>query len=171
MMKSQQFFKLVIVVLVLLNLSVIAVFFIQSSNKTPLRPMQHNGPGGAHKGPLVDHIEQTLQLDEGQKEKYKALRQAHMKAMKEMNDRHNSLLKEYFQTLKKEGNKTAQNQQILSDIQDVEKDKVEVTYEHFRKIKALCSEEQLEKFPKVMDETIRHLLGTGQRRRPPPPMH
>lgn len=167
-MSSIQFFKIAIAVLVVLNVSLLTVYLVKDDDR---RPEHRRGPGFApneKRGNIIDDIERGLKLDEGQRKTYREYRQIHMSDMQRVNKEHSQLLNKYFKTLKKEDESEVQRKMLLLEIQGLEKERIEITYAHFEKIKLLCNEEQLADFPKVLNKAVDFLLNKRKGRRPPP---
>jgi protein CpxP len=170
-MSSLQLFKIAIAVLVVLNVSLLTVYLLKDNNRSRERPMGPNFRSNQRGGNIIDDIEGGLKLDEEQRKGYQEYRQAHMKGMQRINKDHSELLNKYFKTLKKEDGSDEQRNALLLKIQDLEKERIEITYAHFEKIKLLCNDEQLEYFPKVLDNAINFLLSKRKNGRPPMPRY
>jgi len=153
-MKQLNFFKITTILLLLLNLGLIGLAL--------LRP-----PGGVLPPPPPHHrVERLLDFDEAQKSAYKGMRNEHQRAMRQLNDKTDHLLSEYFIQLT-DGNQHTNQDSIMAEIQQANEKRITITYEHFADIKSLCSAEQAAEFPEVLHLLTNRIL--KNRKKMPPP--
>ncbi len=145
--------------LLVLNLSMVAFFFLTK----PTPPDRADGQQFRNKAVNI------LQLDEQQEAAFSKLAMAHAEEMRRLMKSQQDLLKPYFDHLLTE-NDAVNPDSILLQYQQLEKEKLVVTYQHFEDIKGILKEEQKGNFPKFMEEAIRALLPKrGNGARPPRP--
>ncbi len=158
-MSQIKFFKTLTIVLVLLNITVIAFFFLRHHG-----PRHHHFPPH-HGRPLFEIIERKLNLNGKQRQQFKIMRESHHEQMMALDRKRDELLKKYFESI---GNGQTSGNNLIGEIINIEKERIDITYKHFEDIKALCKEEQLKDFPEVLDIAIEHLLSSNKKGPPPP---
>jgi protein CpxP len=77
------------------------------------------------------------------------------------------LLLPYFQSL---SISTIQvdEEMVLNEIQQLEKEKIQVTHQHFQDLKSILTSEQIPHFEVFTQEFINHVLLGGKKHSPPP---
>jgi protein CpxP len=157
-MKTNTFLKIALLIMFIINVVLIG-FMLLGKPKTPLT---------AREGSVKEMIANKLNLDEEQREAYFALANQHNKAMMEVNRKARPLVREYFSFLKMEEPNQEIQDSILSSLNQLDRDKVTITYAHFEDVKEICNSDQVVAFEGVMDQLIQQLLG-DQKKSPPPP--
>lgn len=153
-MKLFQLYKYAAWGLLILNLSMIAFFFLTA----PPRPNDLKGKKGAV---------QMMQLDEQQEKSFSSLAHQHMQQMSEFNRQQRSLLQPYFNSII-DTKITIQSDSLLKQVQALEQKKIESTYLHFQEVKAILKPEQYPDFEKFVEQAIGRIL-LEQEKRPKPP--
>ena len=156
-MKQLQFYKYATWGLLVLNLSMIAFFFLTR----PEPPLPHSA-----KSFLPQAIE-MLHLDEQQRAAFEQSARAHNQEMNSINEQQQELLLPYFQSLA-DSSKSIDTEKLVSQIQRLEGDKVESTYRHFQSVKSILRPEQQAFFEAFMNHALRIIL-LEQKNPPPPP--
>lgn len=155
-MKQLQFYKYSAAGLLVLNLAMVAFFFLTAP--------PHQG-GRADGQRAVD----ILKLDRQQDESFMPLAREHMQLMDDFNDQQRSLLKPYFNSLV-EQNDTYNSDSLLHQVQLIERKKIESTYQHFQDVKALLRPEQEARFAAFVDHALQRILLEQSNQGPPLPM-
>jgi hypothetical protein len=151
-MKQLNFYKLITLLLLLINLGLVAFVWLKPPGPPPL-PVPHH------------EVERLLDLDEEQKLDYKELRTTHRSKMLALNDKMDQLLSVYFEGLT--GMAAINRDSLMVQIQEVNAQRILITYEHFNNIKSLCTVQQAEHFPEVVKFLLDNIL--KNRKKMPPP--
>ena len=171
---KSRIFTIVILLLLIANIATLTFFWWQKDkNKLPPNPNKNGGP--------FAFLVKELALDSNQQAAYKELRDQHQQSMnsfrKESRDAKDSL----FNLLKTSTTNDALVQETLKNIGEKEIAIQQHVFEHFKKVRALCNEEQKKKFDLVIKEAMRMIAnqrpqgppkrhdGDGKENRPPPP--
>lgn len=156
-MKQALLTNVIMGILVVLNLSLLAFVFTQ---KKP-----DKGPRGDRmrgKEPLPELVSRVLEFTPEQKEAYRKLGRKHHQGLMDLErDLGTSMLN--FFLIESKNVAPEEANELLEKILEMEKAKVLYTRQHFEDIKNLCSEEQFEKFPEVL-EVIFNKLNRGNNR-------
>nr|WP_271544693.1 hypothetical protein [Pelobium sp.] len=127
------------------------------------------GPDDRNGDPIV----KELKFDSHQEQQFIALKEEHKKRMRFLKEDTKKLRSALFATLKNTDtaglNKDFYLQKISKDQEEIEV----ITFEHFKKVRAICDEQQKLRFDKMIDRIINHLMGEGPRpnpRMPHPPL-
>ena len=160
-MKQLQFFKYATIGLLLLNIGIILFFFL--TKPEPPGPMP--GKPGNH---AMDHrVVNLLNLNDDQAKVFRGLAKAHSQEMREINEAQRQALQPYFANVvhpDPEGETDAQ----LEDILQMERRKIEITYQHFEDVKAILEPSQLPHYDRFVNESLKMILGSGGKNPPPP---
>ena len=142
-MSQLKFYKYAAFGLLVLNVSMLAFFFLT-------RP----GPGrGGPQKPAIEH----LGLDDAQHEEFLKFAHQHEDKMIIIEDQQKELLQAYFNTLVIASN-TLDLPSTLERLTQLEKQKVELTYQHFSEIKAILKPNQIKDFESFMKHILKRLL-------------
>lgn len=164
-MRKEHFYKIAIIVLLLLNLGTLGYLFM--GNKRPM-----HGPPPGHEGPAGLIIER-LQLDEEQQQKFEEQRFEHQSKIRAVRKESGELHDALFSLLKNEAIDSIKKDSLQNAIRLVEIKKDEITFEHFQQLKSILKPEQLPLFDGLIEEIGRRLTdnapGGGRRDGPPPP--
>jgi hypothetical protein len=157
-MDQLKFYKYTIGGLLLLNIAMIA-FFIFTKPKHEPRPPRESID-------LQAELVRILDLSSEQKNTFKSLADDHNLTIKSINEGQQRLLPSYFETLTMPSYQVNKDS-LLTQYQQLERQKMEVTYQHFQDIKSLLSEKQLPQFKEFMRILTDRITG-GENRNPPP---
>lgn len=128
----------------------------------------HHGPPPPH-SPGAFLIEK-LKLNEEQVHVFDGLREEHFSQMKLLQEhiRHEKeALYDVLQDPNEDSVKSTKHMQaIMRDEEQLER----ITFEHFKKVRAICDPEQQQHFDVIIDEVIR-MMNRQPRKGPPPPLH
>lgn len=155
-MNQKKFYIATILGLVGLNIVVLAFFLL-----TKPRP-QHHPPPGKFQAEVV----KMLRLNKQQATTFSALAEEHNLQMSAINDLQSKLLLPYFERLA-DTSKRIDADSILNQFQQAEKEKIEVTYQHFQEIKKILNKEQLLDFEIFIKRATDRMLSGKQKKSPP----
>ncbi len=133
--------------LVALNITVLAFFLFARP-----RPRPHP-PQGSIRAEVID----LLDLDRQQTAQFNAMADDHKNQMKDINGQQKELLAPYFESLV-DANESMDKDSLLEAYQQSEREKIEVTYQHFKDIKGLLTPDQLTDFKEFMEKVTEILL-------------
>jgi hypothetical protein len=156
-MKQLTYYKYAIGSLVLLNLAILA-FFILTKPRPPRQTPPHN---------FRSHAVNILHLNTEQEAIFNNMAKDHHQKMDALDRLQQELLLPYFQSL---SISTIQvdEEMVLNEIQQLEKEKIQVTHQHFQDLKSILTSEQLPYFEVFTQEFINHVLLGGKKHSPPP---
>ena len=146
-MNQNKYYQYIILGLVALNLIVLAVFLLAES-----QPRYRQSPIN-----IRSEIIEILDLNDEQVFHFHDLADEHKRKMRDIDRRQARLLLPYFESLADSSGEIDKDS-LLYQYQLSEKEKVEVTYQHFQEIKKLLNEDQLSDFHEFMDRVIDGLL-------------
>ncbi|GJM34180.1 MAG: hypothetical protein DHS20C18_31810 [Saprospiraceae bacterium] len=156
-MNTLQLYKYTSWGLLLLNLSMIAFFFLTKPNP-PMRDGARNfRPRGI----------ELLQLDKKQQTEFIGLAEQHNQQMRGLNDQQRNLLEPYFYSLI-DSTKMTDRENILNEVQQLERQKIETTFHHFQEVKSILKNEQQADFELFMTNALKVLLLDSERKPHPP---
>lgn len=150
MMEQVKFFKYATFFLVALNISMVAFFFITKPKGIPPRHGNRNAL-------------EILELDKTQKATFLQYAEAHKALMKDLNKEQKVLLKTYFQTLVEDKNLEVTDS-LLAEVQALEKQKIESTYEHLTDVKSILNKEQQSHFQEFIDRVYEMILAESKKK-------
>jgi protein CpxP len=149
-MKTDSFYKIVIVALLLLNLWTLVYLL-----KTEKAPPPH--PDGPRKTDQM--IIERMSLDEKQQELFDELKHEHHSQMLEIQKESGRLHRSLFKLLQNEVIDTAAKDSLLLLIQQTNMDKELVTFDHFQKLRGILRPEQYKGFDDFVEELSRRIMG------------
>jgi periplasmic protein CpxP/Spy len=141
-MKTENFYKITIILLLLLNAGTLGFLW---SNK---QGRQGDGPGmrGPHPPRPDEIIRERLHLDTKQWDAFEDLKHEHHGQIMDIQELSGKLHGELFQLLAKEPVNEPKKDSLLQLIQQTNLQKETVTFEHFRKLRLMLNEEQKKEF-------------------------
>lgn len=115
-------------------------------------------------------IEERLNLDEGQKAKFKQLREKEFAGMDSLAHRRFQAMRDLYSLLKTENPGPEQIQQKAAAIGAVETEQSASMFRHFQELRSLCTPEQQKEFDKIVTDAMIQARGgkTGPRGPEPP---
>jgi hypothetical protein len=140
-------------VLLLLNVAMIALFFLT-------KPKHPNNE------PLRQSAKTEMNLTDQQYNLFKQSARKHQAQIQQLNDEQNRLLQLYFGNLA--SNEVVKNDSLLGQLQNIEKQKISITYEHFREIKTLLKPEQYPAYEAFVQRAISRILKLDKKGPPSP---
>lgn len=157
-MSQLKFYKVSVIALMILNIMLIAFFFL---TKPKSGPPKHNNSGN-----FQQEVIKTLNLNESQSKEFQRLADNHFKMMKSINEEKSTLLKPFFENLTKDS--TASNkEELLTKIEKLEGRKINYTYKHFEDLKATLDENQNKAFGEILEKFIDKLIISKRNNHPP----
>jgi periplasmic protein CpxP/Spy len=151
-----------VIVLLLVNTAVLALLWWDK------KPAFHQPPGGNAK----EFIKKELALTPQQVQQYDEMREIHFSKMQELNKSTRELKEQLFEQISTTDTSNQELNNLLQQIGNNEMQKDRITVEHFRHVRSILTEEQKEKFDKIIKDVMR-MFGRPQppgfRRGPRPP--
>lgn len=157
-MNLTKIYKYIILGLVGLNVAIL-VFFLRPKPRPRHQPPNRN---------FQSEVIEMLHLNNQQASTLRGLADGHKEEIEKINARQASLLTAYFESLD-DSLERVNKDSLLNHFQQSEKEKIEMTYQHFQDIKELLNDEQLPYFESFINKTTDRLLLSKERRSPPPP--
>jgi protein CpxP len=152
-MRTDNFYKVIIIVLLLINMGTLGYLWLG-------RGGHHDGPpGGPHPGRPDRMIIERLHLNEQQQEQFNELKHEHHSQMLEVQETTGRLHKELFTLLQNDSMNTGKKDSLLQLIQQGNLQKEMVTMEHFRKLRAILTEEQKPLFDDLVEDIAERIMG------------
>lgn len=156
-MRKLKFYKVATVLLLTLNIAMVALYMFFDPKPS------HHRSGNA----LQSQIVSALLLDDRQEEAFRMFAKQHRDEMDALSHDQQSLLTTYFNVLI-EPSEGSKKDSLLVQFQELERQKLQVTYQHFEDIRDLLSVEQIPLFNSVMHEIISGLLRSPDKSPSPP---
>ena len=155
-MESKKLLTYSVIVLFLLNLGTLAFLFMGKPHH----------PGPPPEGGPAQFLIHELSLTADQQKQFEKLKDEHHSRMMQLQDSLHNLHEAYFKELSAVNTMAADSiQKIMTEKQSsIER----ITFDHFRKVRAICTPEQQRKFDSVIQEALR-MMGPHQQQGPPPP--
>ncbi len=147
-MENLKFYKLAIALLLLLNIGTLTFLWT------------HRPPGGGG-GPFMFLVKETS-MDDAQKRAYEQLRTEHRAQMNSFRANNSLLRGKLFELLATQDANAPEVQQMIDSIASSRKQEEIVTFEHFRKVRALCRPDQQAKFDAAIGEAVQSLGPPGR---------
>jgi periplasmic protein CpxP/Spy len=154
-MKKENFLMMVVVALLVLNFGTLGYLFLGKG---------HNGGMPPHPPKPDKVIIERLKLTPEQVGEFEVLKHEHHSGINQLNEASKQLYQEYFGLLKSDTADIAAAQVLEQRLAEVQMQKDSVTFDHFIKLRALCTDEQKPLFDDFVDE-----LGEILVRQPPRP--
>lgn len=149
---KNKFLAWVIIILIVLNVVTLGALWLQKSrgpvHEYPGRmPEDKKGPG--------KFLEQELDLNEEQSKKFAELREQHRTTadglLKEMRDAREEL----FEQVKSDNPDMAKVEELENTIGQKTTELEKATFEHFKQLRAICTDEQKVKFDEVIGDAMK----------------
>ena len=154
-MNQLPFYKYAAGAMMLLNMALV-VFFLLTKPDPP------RGDVGRNFRPKAMEI---LQLDTSQQTTFVQLAERHNQQMKALSEQQRVHLKSYFGSLL-DSTKVSDTAVLIQEIPQREREKVEITYQHFQEVRSLLTEEQLPYFEQFVSQALNILLLDAEPRPP-----
>jgi len=154
-MAESRFLKILILLLLLINLGTLTFLWMGPHHHLP--PMPPPGPGmEGHGEGAGRYLSQSLQLNEDQDDQYHRMQRQHHETVMGIRDQMRSQkqrLYAFMQTT--DSSKSQPEAKRIIDSIAAEQGLIEqVTYDHFKELRALCTPVQQHKFDSVIGEAL-----------------
>lgn len=147
------------VILILLNITTLTVlWWTKKGNQQEGRPPQ----GGA-----IAFLVKELKLDSLQQQQLLVFRDEHRSATQEIRKKNREAKEVFFSLLEKEGITDAEIDAAATVSARYDAELAKITFDHFKKIRYICTVEQQKRFDEIIHEVLRMLAGP-QGGSPPP---
>ena len=143
-MKTTRFYKLIIVVLILINLT--TLFFLW---KGPRRP----------KHPDRNELVEMLDLSGNAKTKILALQDDHFKKKDALINRSRNLHESLFQSFNDESKDSTEIKKLIDKIVENQRETEQMTFDYFKVVNALCTPDQQKKLQDLIHNVLRQAGG------------
>ncbi len=152
-MEQNRFFKLASAFLLIINiLLLVFLYFGRRSKPNPSRS-------------LLPEAIRILDLDERQEADFKLLASEHNKQLGRISKEKSELISLHFEKLK-DPSLADEEMSPPRRIQELEGEKILVTYAHFQDVKALLRQDQLSNFDTFLEKATKILITNNRRPRP-----
>ena len=142
-MEKLRFYKIAIAVLLLLNVGTLGFLWY------------HRPPPPGQGGPFQFLVKAT-EMDAGQKETYSRLRDKHRDKMMEIRRQNGEIRDKLYGLLSADTSKNAEIAFLTDSIATLRREEEQLTFEHFRAVRALCRPDQQAKFDATIGDAIRN---------------
>ncbi len=158
MSASNNFIKIALAVMVVLNLIVISALFFSQKRHSKGGPPHHG-----QKGRIEAVLKEKVYFTDDQLIAFRGLKNEHREGAEQLKQRVHEARRELFKGVAAGNEQEAS--QLATDIGLAQAELEELTFKHFYDIRTLCTEEQLPAFESLLEDITR-MLGP-----PPPPRH
>lgn len=161
-MEKNNFYKLLIILLLVLNLGTLSYLFFSAG-----KPPQSPPPDGQQPPPFAEMLQKELLLTDAQTAQVKDMHTHHLQKMDSLQMQYQQVLQQYFNLLLQQNVLQQKDslQQILSAITTQRADEA---FHHFNAIRQLLNKEQLQKYQEQLPKILQPVLHP-QKNLPPPP--
>ena len=166
-MKKIDFYKVIIILLVLLNMGTLIFMWL---NKPELHPEENPAstpfkqvPGNDDKAAMQssnDNLASDLQLNKEQTVKFIELKKKHHETEVRLHDSLRETKKMFFDQISE---RNAAAESYAQKIGSLEKARLMNTFNYFTDIRKLCNEQQKDKFDRIYRDALRQLNGPPRR--------
>lgn len=157
-MKRETLLTIAVAILFLLNAGIIGFLLF---NRMPHHPPHHRPP--------IDRIIiEGLGLDNRQQEQFEELKHDHRSQMIVLDSEYNAVVEEYFNLLRSDTTGVSVKDSSESRIAAIQTKRAQVTLEHFRQLKQICTPEQQRKFDSIIPKLVQVMMPHRHRGGPPP---
>jgi Spy/CpxP family protein refolding chaperone len=157
-MNKDNFYRFVIIALLLLNSATLAFMWFAKDGEPK---------GDGHRPPRPDQlIKERLALDDAQSMQFDGFKHEHHSAMVDLQIESSDLHQTLFALLKAPVIDTASRDSIITQIQELSRQKELITFEHFRQVRSILNDDQQTKFDAFVEEISRRILGPHREGRP-----
>lgn len=154
-MNKLRFYQYSTWALLILNVIILCLFLFILP---PPRQQRMLNSGRSFPGRAVE----LMQLDSDQQRSFQEIVREHRNAMTTLHRQQHDLVRQYFD------NPERSDSIVLGEITDNEAKKLEITLEHFQKIKSILNSGQLAGFQQFREEALQNILSPQKKVLPPP---
>lgn len=144
MMNQVKFYKITTWGLALLNISILAFLML-----TKPAPPRHHHPNHGFKS----EVSKILKFDDGQQSMFLKLAEEHSQELRSISEKQQTIFNRYFESLV-DTSTTHDNANNLTEFQQLEKEKFEVTRQHLLDVKKLLREDQLPHYEQFIQDFL-----------------
>ena len=152
-MDNTKFFKIVILVLLLINIATLTFVWTTSQRPPSFQPRPPD---------VGEFLTQKLQLTEAQQKQFEALKQVHHEKVETLREKNKKLHNDFFDLLKQPNIDTTTINMAADAIMINQKAIEMATFYHFEDVRSICTPNQQKMFDEVIKEALRMMS-------PPPP--
>ncbi len=146
-MDNPRLLKIAIIVIICLNLATLSFMWL---HRPPMGPPHHGED-------TFSYLIHELKMNDDQQNKYKILRDEHHNGIMELQNKSRDLHTAFFKLLQNPAADTMLIK-LMNDSIAANQMKIEMlTFDHFKKVRQLCSTEQQQKFDAIIVETIKRM--------------
>lgn len=153
-MNRAQLYKWSTIFLLLVNLGMLTFFFATK----PAHPTE---------GRFRKTVKEELNLNSSQEKLFLKSAEKHEESISTLNNQQKELWIAYFNTLKTTAN-YKEKDSILTELQQIELQKIKVTYQHFEEVKSFLNQNQMEGFEIFLDRILERIT-KKEKNMPRPP--
>jgi periplasmic protein CpxP/Spy len=156
-LQKSKFLTFVVIGLLIINFGTLAFLFFK---KPPLPPI------GPPPNEVRGFLEQELNMNDNQKKELDKLKEEHHSRIISLQDTIKLIKDKMFDQLSLMNVDSSLVKQFASTIGEKQTAIELITFEHFRKVRNVCDDNQKQKFDKIMKDVVRMIEG---KKFPPPP--
>ena len=161
-MTSNRFFKIVIVALLLINVSIISYLWVSRQSNFPMRPPR------PRQEEAFTFLCKQLQLDENQIHQYQKLRDEHHQEIENIQQKTHQLREHFFDLLQHSPVDSIAVKSISDSIANTQEQIELATFYHFRQVRKILRPDQQKHFDEVIQQALR-MMAPRPPQEPPPP--
>jgi Spy/CpxP family protein refolding chaperone len=143
-MKTNKFYKIIIVVLILINLGTLFFFW-----------KGHRGPGRPDKNQLVE----MLNLTGDTKTKILELQDDHFKKKEALIKRSRNLHESLFQSFNDKSKDSTDIKMLIDKIVENQRETEQMTFDYFKVVNSMCTPDQQKKLQELIHNVLRQAGG------------
>lgn len=151
-MESNRFLKITIVVLLLVNIATLTFMWTgRGHHEGHMPPPPPHAPGPPAAFEFLTH---ELNLDEAQIKQFDALRKEHHECAELIQEKSHKMHHRFFDLLGNSAADSALSVQLADSMALFQKQMEMLTFNHFKKVRAICKPEQQKKFDEVINGAL-----------------
>lgn len=138
-------------ILLIINLAMVVIFLARPKDRFHRKGMKHE-------------ISKELSFTDKQQIIFDEMVSSHRKAIRDLDKKEKERMKLFFNQLSLDPNDYKDS--LLHQIGQLKEDKIMLTFNHFKAVKEICNEEQLNNFDEVIFKIIPRITDSRRNRRP-----
>jgi len=151
---NNRWFTIITLLLLTANIVTLALLW---TNKKPDREHFNPPPPPQQGGQVFEFVTRELNLDSAQQSTYKILRDEHQSQVRPLQDSIGRAKDSFFDLLKQENVSDSLVESASKKIGNLEQQRDVFTFRHFQKLRAICNNEQKNKFDSVIQQALRQM--------------
>jgi hypothetical protein len=154
--------SILVIILLIANMTSMAIFWLKKDQRPP-----RNGGGNT-----ADFLIKELKLDSAQQKLYQQLREEHRDQLEKLKEETRNSKDAFFNLLNKDAVSESDLQTAAANAATKQQQIDIITFNHFKKVRGICNDEQKKKFDEIIQEALR-MQGPGapDQHQGPPPMN